>query len=213
MKTVRLLSLAAVTALVVCNCLMPAYGQEAENPLRYVPGFQLQGGRIGVGNLRLLAGVGVVAERNDNIYYASGQLGDPNEFIRGDWIGHVMSSIFLDKTFEGRGGVRLGYQGDWAYYDKYSENDWKNNVGRFDLDYFAPGGLIARIRSSAARLEDPYGNVNQFALGVPKTKRWVYDAGMRVGYRFSDRFRFLLLGSGFKQDYDEERDFTQNWEE
>jgi len=211
MKTARFCTLLAIMVLVVFTGKVRGEEVYDEN-LRFVPGFQLQGGRIGTGNLRLLAGAGLQAEYSDNINFSSGYATDPNGSIRKDWIGHVLSSVYLDKVFEGSGGLRFGYEGDWAFYQDYGAYDWKNNLGRFDLDYFGTGGLIARIRSSAALLEDVYGNENQYNLGVP-TKRSVFDTEARVGFEFARRFRLMLLGDYFKQEYDEMVDFTQNWDE
>ena len=206
MKTARFCLLTAIMALVVFTGPQNLRGEEVYNEnLRFVPGFQLQGGRIGTGNFRLLAGVGLEAEYSDNINFSSS--GE-----RKDWIGHVLSSVYLDKVFDGTGGMRLGYEGDWAFYKDFGENDWMNNLGRFDLDYFGNSGLIARIRSSAGLLEDVYGNENEYNLGIA-TKRSEYDLKSRVGWEFARRFRLMLLGDFFRSEYDDIVDFTQNWDE
>jgi hypothetical protein len=188
-----------------------ARGQQAvDDGLRYIPGSQLRGGHIRTGNLRLLGGLGLQAEYNDNIFYASDQPGDP---VEKDWIGHIFPTLFLDYEMPQRGGIRIGYKGDLAFYREFDENDWQNHLGQFDLDYRAPGGLIAIIKNTYARVSDPYGSANDFGLGVPQTKRWYNDLRTTLGYRFSRRFRLVGLFDGYIQKYDEQKDFTQNWKE
>ncbi len=206
MKTARFCIFTAIIAILVCTGPQHLWGQEFyDDDLKFVPGFQLQGGRIGTGNLRLLAGVGLQAEYNNNINFSSS-----NE--REDYIGHLLSAVYLDKVFDGTGGMRLGYEGDFAFYKDFGENDWMNNLGRFDLDYFGNSGLIARVRSSAALLEDVFGNENEYNLGIA-TKRAEFDLQSRIGWEFANRFRLMLLGDAFRSEYDATVDFTQNWDE
>jgi hypothetical protein len=199
-----------VTACIIGLLFQPAArGQPtADDGLRYVPGSQLRGGHIRTGNLRLLGALGLQAEYNDNIFYASGEPGDP---VEKDWIGHIFPTLFLDYDMPQRGGIRIGYKGDLAFYNEFKENDWQNHLGQFDLDYRSPGGLIAVIKNNYARVSDPYGSANDFGLGVPQTKRWYNDLKSTFGFRFSRRFRLVGLFDAYIQKYDEQKDFTQNW--
>jgi hypothetical protein len=46
---------------------------------------------------------------------------------------------------------------------------------------------------------------------VPQTLRWYNDFLGKVGYEFSNRFRVLAYYDYYKQEYDLESDFTQNY--
>lgn len=169
-----------------------------------------QGGKITVGNLKIIPALTLEEVYDDNIYLASG-INDTTEKIESDWIFHAMPGLMLDYTLEGRGYVRAGYQGDYAYYADFDQNDWKNHKGFFDFDYQAPGGLIVGVKNLYANLADPYGASNQFGLGVPQTKRWYDDLNNKIGYNFSNQFRAFLYYDYYKQDYDLETDFTQDY--
>jgi hypothetical protein len=170
-----------------------------------------QGGRISVGNLKVIPSLTLEEVYDDNIYLASG-INNTNEKIESDWISHVVPGLMLDYTLEGRGYVRVGYQGDYAYYKDFDDNDWKNHKGFFDFDYQAPGGLIVGVKNVYVNAADPYGADNQYGLGVPQTKRWYNDLNTKVGYTFSNQFRALLYYAYYKQDYDLESDFTQDYD-
>jgi len=169
-----------------------------------------QGGRISMGKLKVIPSLGVEAVYDDNIYLGSGT-NDTTEVVTSDWIFHVVPGLLLDYSLEGRGSIKLGYEGDWAYYLDEDQNDWNNQKGLFDLDYQAPGGLIVGIKNVYVDAEDPFGSDNQFKLGVPQTMRWYNDFLGRVGYEFSNRFRVLAYYDYYKQKYKLESDFTQNY--
>ncbi|MCU0594047.1 MAG: outer membrane beta-barrel protein [Desulfobacterota bacterium] len=168
-----------------------------------------QGGRISVGNLKVIPSLTLEEVYDDNIYLASG-INDTNEKIDSDWIFHVMPGLMLDYTLEGRGYVRAGYLGDYAYYADFDQNDWKNHKVLFDFDYQAPGGLLFGLKNVWVDAADPYGADNQFGLGVPQTKRWYDDFNTKVGYNFGNQFRAFLYYDYYKQDYDLESDFSQD---
>lgn len=169
-----------------------------------------QGGRIAVGNLKIIPSLGLEEVYDDNIYLASG-INDTDERIESDWIFHVVPSLMLDYTLEGRGYVKAGYLGDYAYYDEFDNNDWKSHKGLFDFDYQAPGGLMVGVKNVYVDTSDPYGSDNQYNLGV-QTKRWYNDFNTKIGYNFGNRFRTFLYYDYYKQDYDLESDFTQDYD-
>jgi hypothetical protein len=211
MKKVRIPSLTAVVIFLLSIFQMPALAQPQEyDGLKLVPGTVLRGGRIRTGNLRLLAGLTLAGIYNDNIYYASGDIGDP---VEEDYITAVRPTAYLDWTFPERGGLRIGYEGDYAFYEDFDFNDWKRHQGRFDFDYLAPGGLIARINDVYIDTGDPFGNANEFALGAPQTQRWSNDFSSRFGFAFSHRLRVLVFGDYFRQEYDNIINFTQDWDD
>jgi hypothetical protein len=170
-----------------------------------------QGGKISVGNLKIIPSLALEEVYDDNIYLASG-INDTTEKIESDWIFHAMPGLMLDYTLDGRGSVKLGYLGDYAYYSDFDENDWKNHKVFFDFDYQAPGGLIFGLRNVYVDAADPYGSDNQFGLGAPQTKRWYDDLNSKLGYTFSNQFRAFLYYDYYKQDYDLESDFTQDYD-
>ncbi len=169
-----------------------------------------QGGKITVGKLKVIPSLALEEVYDDNIYLGSG-INDTTELIESDWIFHVMPGLMLDYTMEGRGYLRVGYLGDYAYYNEFDENDWKNHKGFLDFDYQAPGGLMFGVKNVYVDAADPYGSDNQFKLGQPQTKRWYNDFNSKIGYNFSNQFRTFLYYDYYKQDYDLDADFTQDY--
>jgi hypothetical protein len=166
-------------------------------------------GTISFGHLALTPILGVQKVYDDNIFYGNGS-SDPEEKKESDWITHVLPGLLLNYTLDGRGTVKLGYGGDYAYYSKNSFNDWKRHKGLFDVDYHAPGGLIAKIRNVYTKSEDPFGSLNEYSLGR-KTKRWDNDLAAAVGFKFSDRFKMLTYYNRYKQDYKSDLDASQDY--
>jgi hypothetical protein len=168
-----------------------------------------QGGKISVGNLKIIPGITGQAIHDDNIYMKNGSDAGANR-KESDWIYHLKPGLMLDYTIPERGSLRLGYEGDWAFYDKNNDNDWKNHRGNFALDYKAPGGLLLDITNTYSRLEDPYGSPDQYAIGRI-SKRWENDLKSKIGFLFSENFRAFLLYNFYKQDYRDDLDYTQDY--
>ena len=112
-----------------------------------------QGGRIHAGNLKIIPGISVLSEYDDNIYLANGT-NSTTELEKEDWITHFKPGILLDYTFEGRGRMGLGYQGDFAYYSDNDDNDWQAHDVLFDFDYQSPGGLIVGLINPTTQLKN-----------------------------------------------------------
>ena len=172
-------------------------------------GASAQQREIRLGHLHVIPSLSLQELYDDNIYYGNGS-NRTTELKEADWITHTKPSLLLDYTLDGRGGIKLGYEGDFAKYAKNSINDWRTNHGLFDVDYYAPGGLIVKIKDVFADAEDPYGAPNEFGLGR-KTKRWTEDCAAAVGFKFSDRFKVFMFYNFLKQRYDSKLDFTQNY--
>lgn len=166
-----------------------------------------QGGRIRMGKLKIIPGITVEEEYDDNIY-----LTNTNELS--DWLTHLKPGLMFDYAFPGaRGTLRFGYQGDFVYYDDYDNNDYKNHTGLFNLDYAAPGGLILGFSNTYVDAEDPYSNLNQYLLGQPGVERWNDTLKFKLGYDFGNRFKVMGYYNFYKQDYDRLQDYTQNYDE
>jgi hypothetical protein len=169
------------------------------------------GGKITFGKLKIIPALNLAEVYNDNIYLTNGS-NDTTEQVVSDWIFHAMPAITFDYTLEGRGGLQVGYAGDFAYYADTSFNNWKDNTGFLKFDYQAPGGLILGLNNVYANLSDPYGAPNQFGLGVPQTKRWIDTLNTKAGYNFSNQFMVLGYYNYYIQDYKQESDFTQDYD-
>ncbi|MFH1488295.1 MAG: outer membrane beta-barrel protein [Pseudomonadota bacterium] len=170
-----------------------------------------QEGRINFGNLKVLPGLTLQEVYDDNIYLGNGTdiLGEREE---SDWITHFMPSLLLDYTLPERGNIKLGYMGDLAYYSNNNVNNWQTHIGLFDLNYQAPAGLILGLSNMYMNSEDPQTAENQYLLGIPNIKRWQDDLKTKLGYLFSERFKVLGYYNYFKQEYDRDIDFTQNYD-
>jgi len=167
-------------------------------------------GRIHFGKLKIIPEIKVEAIHADNIYLENGT-SDPNETEVSDWITHIRPALTLEFPFPARGGVRLGYMGDLAYYSDNDINDWMSHTGFFNLNYDAPGGLIIGIDETYTDTEDPYDSLNEYMLGLAQIKRWYNILKTKAGYNFRNRFKIMGYYNFYKQDYDLEEDYTQDY--
>jgi hypothetical protein len=169
-----------------------------------------EGGKIRFGNLALVPSLSVQGIHDDNIYLGDGS-NNTTEREESDWITHLKPGMGIEYSFQERGRMMAGYQGDFAYYSDNSDNDWATNKGMFILNYDSPGGLIAGINNTYTDAEDPYGSADQYGIGT-LTKRWNNDLVSKLGFNFSDRFKILAFYNYYKQDYDNDvKDFTQDY--
>lgn len=170
-----------------------------------------QEGRIHYGNMKVVPGITLKALYDDNIYMGNGT-NNTTEIKESDWITHLMPALMLDYNLDKRGSLTMGYQGNFAYYDTNDDNNWKTHMGTFGLDYQAPGGLILGINEFYADAEDPYGSDNEYKLGTPKTSRWSNDLKTKMGYDFGNRVRVFGYFNFYKQDFEREGDFSQDYD-
>jgi hypothetical protein len=168
---------------------------------------QERGSTLIFGNMVVTPGLTLQEVYHDNIY-----LDSTTESEESDWITHIIPSIMLDYSLHERGGIKLGYLGDFAYYKDANNNDWKNHKGIFGLDYKAPSGLIAGIDNRYTRAHDPYSSENEYKLGVSQVKRRHNDLKTKIGYEHQNLFRILAYYNYYKQKYDEEVDYSQNYD-
>lgn len=169
-----------------------------------------QVGRMQYGELKIIPGLTLQGLHDDNIYLGSGS-NTTTEAEESDWITHVIPSLLLDYVPERRGSLKLGYQGDFAYYSDNDDNDWQTHKGMLDLNYQAPGGLMLGIDNIYTDAEDPYGSLEQYEIGL-KTERWSNDLKGKIGYDFSDKFKLFGYYNFYKQDYaDDDKDYTQDY--
>ena len=169
-----------------------------------------QGGKITIGKLKVIPGISVVGEYDDNIYLGNGT-NNTTELEESDWITHAKPSILLDYSLGDRGGMKLGYQGDLAYYSDNDQNDWQTHRGIYSFNYQAPTGLIVGINDTYTDAEDPYSTDTQYKLGVPNTERWNNNLSTKIGYDFSNRFRMFAFYNNYQQDYDLVADYSQDY--
>jgi hypothetical protein len=111
MKKPILISLTLIALLLQPSCLVTA--QEAQDHgFKYLPGVNLKGGRLRLGNLSIIPGFTLEAVHDDNIFLGAGGSTDPNEAQESDWIGRVKPALLIDYNLGPRGETRLLYQGD-----------------------------------------------------------------------------------------------------
>ncbi len=169
-----------------------------------------QGGKIRVGNLKIVPSLSLEEVSDDNIYLGNGS-NSTSELKESDWITHVKPGLVLDYTIEGRGSVSIGYEGDLAYYDKNDKNDWKSHTGLFNLDYEAPGGLIVILDNTYTDTQDPFGGYAEYNLGQ-KTERWSDDLQSELGFKLGSKLKIFLYYNYYKQDYkDDANDYAQDF--
>lgn len=168
-----------------------------------------KGGRIHFGKLKVLPSMEVQVVYDDNIYLGNGN-GEKNEATKVDLISHIKPGIALEYEIARRGNIRLGYKGDFALYRDYSDNDWESHRIFFDVDYKAPAGLFFEFGETYINSDDPHGSADQYQIGEI-TQRWTNNLTGNVGYKFHDRFKATVFSKYYKQDYDLDTDFAQDY--
>jgi hypothetical protein len=167
---------------------------------------------LNYGKLKITPSIEVREIYNDNIFLGNGS-NNTTELKDADWITHVLPGLRGDYDMGARGKIFAGYQGQWAYYKDYSDNDWTNQKGFAGADYKSPGGLIFKLDDVYLDAEDPAGDLGKYdtnyKLGIV-TARWTNDLKGRLGYEFTNRFRVLGHYRYFVQRYDLDADFSQN---
>jgi len=180
-----------------------------------------EGGKIRIGNLKVIPGLRLSGVYDDNIYLANGYTNNPNnpgtavngklsKPLESDYIFHVMPGLLLNYDLGEKGHVNLGYEGDWAFYKDFTVQNWNNQRGVFDFDYKAPAGLIAGLMNVYNNGNDPYGDATQFGLGFTQ-QRWNNDLNAKIGWDFYNRFKVIGYYNFYKQKYRDDRNATQNW--
>jgi len=162
--------------------------------------------RIKMGKIDIVPSITVSGVYDDNIYLGNNTTEPKQE----DQITHIDPGILFRYRMGVRGDVSFGYAGNFAIYADSSDNNWNNNTGFMKLRYNSPGGLITGIDETFQNKEDPYGNLAQFRLGS-KTKRWNNDLKTKLGFKFSDQFKMLGYYDFYIQEYDLERNYSQNY--
>ncbi len=176
-----------------------------------------QGGKITFGNLSVVPGIEIQGVYDDNIYKGNGkEYANPQTTLEekkdADWVTHAKPSFALNYVIPERGGITLGYRGDFAFYNDNENNNWKNNQGLLDVNYLAPGGLILGINDIYGRWEDPLGNAEQYAVGRV-TKRWTNELKTRLGYQIMSNFRAIAYYNNSRQKYNDITDYSQDYTE
>ncbi len=179
-----------------------------------------EGGKIEIGKLRIIPAVRVSGNYDSNIYLGNDYTNDPNtgpkvdgklsKPLVSDYIFHVQPGLMLNYDLGERGGARLGYTGNWAFYKRRTEQNWDMQTGMFNADYHAPVGLILGLDNVFSSGNDPYGDATQYGLGYVK-QRWNNNLKFKGGWDFFDRFKLIGYYNFYKQRYKDERDYTQNW--
>jgi len=181
-----------------------------------------EGGRIKVGKLKIIPALRVGGTYDDNIFLGNGYTNTPSnpgtvvngqltKPLESDYIMNIMPGLMLSYGLpEGRGSINLGYEGNWAFYRDFTSQNWNNQRAVFNANYTAPAGLILGLSNVFNSGNDPFGDATQYALGWTK-QRWNNDLKFKVGWDFFNRFRVIAYYDFFKQKYDDDRDYTQNW--
>ena len=177
-----------------------------------IPAFaQDDKGKIGFGKIKLIPGITIEEVYDDNIYKGNGT-NNMAELEETDWITRLTPSLLLNYPFTEEGSVSLGYQGVFSFYQDNDDNDWDENNIIFGLDYKAPGGFVLFIEDRHKDTEDPYGTDNDYKTGLPKTERWNNTLTTKAGYIFSNKLKAFTYCNYYKQDYDLDVDYSQDYD-
>jgi hypothetical protein len=161
-------------------------------------------GNIHIGKVKVKPEISYKLESNDNIFFRPTDEQD-------DIIHTITPGIVFD--YEGRdidNYFSAGYEVDIARYQDFSENDFESHRPFVDFSYKAPAGFYLKASDYYLRTADPFGDENQFALGVPQTKRWRNILEATIGYELFKRYAIEAFYSNNKREYDEEKDQWQD---
>ena len=178
-------------------------------------------GRIHIGEMKVIPGIRLSGNWDDNIYLANGYTNNPNnpgtlingklsKPIKSDYIFNVNPGLLLEYDMGERGSLKAAYEGNWAFYKENTVQNWNNQRAVLDFNYKAPSGLIAGLTNIYNNGNDPYGDATQFGLGYTQ-KRWYNDLRAKLGWDFFDRLKTIAYYNFYKQKYRDERNSTQNW--
>lgn len=166
-------------------------------------------GKIKLGKITVIPGFSLMEEYDDNIYLGNGD-NDTTEKKESDWITHLKPSLAFLYDMKERGSVSMGYLGDFTKYSSNGDNDWNSHTVAFKSDYKAPAGLLLGLNNTYINADDPYASENEYRLGQ-QTKRWSDDLNFKLGYQLVNRYRVIGYYNFYKQEYDLERDYSQNY--
>jgi hypothetical protein len=212
MKKAKIIT--CIVALMLLMLPMQLQAQQTEN-LQMQAQSTTGSNRINFGNLSVIPMIELQGIYDDNIYRGNGkEFANPattrQEKKEADWISHLKPGLLLNLVMPERGYFNLGYQGDFAFYNKNTNNNWASNMGLLDFNYMAPSGLIAGVADTYKASEDPYGNADAYAVGRV-SKRWNNDLRTKLGYGITSNFRSILYYNNSIQKYQNILDFSQNY--
>ncbi len=172
--------------------------------------------RINIGNLTIIPGLQGVATYDDNIYKGNGKSyvnasTTKQEKVVGDMIYHLKPGLMANFVIPERGGVTAAWTLDRAWYNTETKNDFQNNGGFINFDYKMPEGIIIGLKDTYSYNTDPYGNADQYAVGM-LTERWSNEFNGKLGYTIGGNFRPMFYYNYFIQQYNNTaQDWAQNY--
>ena len=201
----------SLTVLVLMAFTIPAAAQmiwhePVSDKVEYM---QKHGGRIHRQKLEVIPYVAARGVYESNIFLGN-HLTEAARPEESDYMFRVDPGLLLTYDMGVRGYANAGYFGEWAFYDKRTDNNWDMQNGLVDVLYTAPGGLIAGVYDLYSNGNDPFGDATQYDLGVTRD-RWRNNFRGKVGYEFASRWRAMGFVNQYKQDYKNDRDSTQDW--
>ncbi len=109
-----------------------------------------------------------------------------------DYYNILRPSLLLQYTGTTPGNYfQAGYDGSWAWYVDFTDNNWQRHSPWFDAGYESPKGWYLKLGANFNWSEDPFGSFNEFeqsnrfGLGA-KTRRWNLLVPLVAGFHFSN---------------------------
>ncbi|MFA6412366.1 MAG: outer membrane beta-barrel protein [Syntrophales bacterium] len=178
--------------------------------LLLIPTMLLAQGNINFGNLKVIPGIEGQVVYDDNIYMKNGSDDNANKKVS-DTIYHIKPGMLLNFNMPERGDIKLGWNGDWAFYNTNDKNNWNNQNFALGVDYKPPSGLIFGLNDEQRQKQDPFGSPDQYAIGRT-TKRWENDLKSKLGMTWGNNtFRTNVIYNRFQQQYASNYDASQNY--
>ena len=140
---------------------------------------------------------------NDNIYSA-----ESNE--ESDFIHLFTPKINAIYTFKPENFLQATYQADIARYTDVENNNYEAHHPQVSAQLKTPSGLYLSVRDDYLKTADPYGDENEYALGIPQTKRWQNTFRLIAGYEFKKTMTLDCLYNHYQKEYDNLEDKWQN---
>ena len=160
-------------------------------------------GNLRIGRLLVDSAITYSLEYNDNIYSS-----DTNE--EDDIVHLVKPEVNLSYTLRPQNFIKAGYHIDIAKYSDNDTNNYEVHRPHIIAQWKSPKGLYISAKDFFLKTADPYGDENEYALGIPQTKRWHNNFTVVAGYEFGNSLTVETNYNNNKKKYDHTDDQWQD---
>ncbi len=156
-----------------------------------------------IGRVMINSEITYAPQYNDNIYSA-------HTNKESDVIHLLKPKINFNYTLKPENFISAEYLVDIARYSDDDENNYEAHLPQVFAQLKTPSGLYVSAKDIYFKTSDPYGDENEYALGIPQTKRWQNDLTLVTGYEVKKTAIVECSYNNYKKKYDRIEDQWQN---